>query len=284
MKKIILPFLLLSGCLGSTKLMAQYESEVMEGEFGFSVGAAHYFGDLNPRARLNRPKPAMGIFVRKQFNNYVALRISGHYAKLGYSDIYNTNTFEKRRNLSFNSNIFELALQGDFNFFRFIPADPSHRFTPYLTLGVGIFNFDPYAYYRGKKVYLRPLGTEGQGNPAYPDRKPYSTVALCFPFGMGVKYAINPRMNVGMEVSHRFTSTDYLDDVSKTYVGSDQFPPNADGTPSLAGRLQDRSYETGEIIGIAGRQRGQSKQKDQYIIAELTFSFNLTSYRCPTAN
>jgi hypothetical protein len=284
MKKILFSFLLLSGCLGTAKLMAQYESEVMEGEFGISVGAAHYFGDLNPRARLNRPKPAVGIFIRKQFSNYVALRISGHYAKVGYSDIYNSNEFEKRRNLSFNSNIFELAIQGDFNFFKFIPSDPYHRFTPYLTLGVGIFNFDPYAFYRGQKVFLRPLGTEGQGTAAYPDRKPYSTVALCMPFGMGAKYAINPRMNLGVEVAYRFTSTDYLDDVSKTYVGSDKFPPNTDATPSVAQRLQDRSYETGELIGTEGRQRGLPKQKDQYVIAELTLSFNLTSYRCPTAD
>ncbi|MBA4168276.1 MAG: hypothetical protein H0X41_12180, partial [Chitinophagaceae bacterium] len=132
--------------------------------------------------------------------------------------------------------------------------------------------------------YLRPLGTEGQGTAAYPDRKPYSTIAICVPFGMGVKYAINPRMNIGAEIVHRFTTTDYLDDVSKTYVGSDKFPNNTDGTPSIAQRLQDRSYETGEIIGIEGRQRGLPKQKDQYIMAELTFSFNLTSYRCPTAN
>jgi hypothetical protein len=284
MKKIILFLLLLSGFVGRNSVKAQYESEVMEGEFGISIGAAHYFGDLNPRARLNRPKPAIGIFVRKNLNNYVALRVSGHYAKVGYSDIYNSNEFEKRRNLSFNSNIFELVIQGDFNFFKFIPSDPDHRFTPYLTVGAGIFSYDPYAFYRGQKVLLRQLGTEGQGNPAYPDRKPYSTIALCLPLGMGAKYAINPRMNVGIEIAHRFTSTDYLDDVSKTYVGSDKFPNNTDGTPSIAQRLQDRSYETGEIIGIEGRQRGVPKQKDQYIMAELTFSFNLTSYRCPTAN
>jgi hypothetical protein len=91
-------------------------------------------------------------------------------------------------------------------------------------------------------------------------------------------------MNVGFEIAHRFTNTDYLDDVSKTYAGSNRFPPLPDGSPSLAQRMQDRSYETGELIGIEGRQRGLPKQKDQYVIAELTLSFNLTSYRCPTAD
>jgi opacity protein-like surface antigen len=262
----------------------QYESVVMEGEFGLTAGAAHYFGDLNTNAKLNRPKLAVGAFFRKQFGNYIGLRVSAHYAQLGYSDIYNThNELQRRRNLSFNSNIFELALQGDFNFFKFVPGDPYHRFTPYVTLGVGVFSYDPYAFYQGEKVMLRQLGTEGQGNPAYPDREPYNTMAVCFPFGAGVKYALNERMSVGFEISHRFTSTDYLDDVSKTYVGADRFPSLPDGTPSLAQRMQDRSNEVGELIGVEGRQRGYPNQRDQYVIAEVFFAFNLTSYRCPTA-
>jgi hypothetical protein len=285
MKKIILALLLLGGSAGLTKAVAQYESTVMEGEFGISAGAAHYFGDLNTRAAINRPKPAIGLFFRKQFGNYIGMRISGHYLQLGYSDIYNTdNEFQKRRNLSFNTNVFEIALQGDFNFFKFVPGDPYHRFTPYVTLGVGVFSYDPYAYYRGQKIALRSLGTEGQGNAAYPDRQPYGSMGICLPFGVGAKYSINPRMNVGLEITHRFTNADYVDDVSKTYVGASRFPPLPDGQPSMGQLMQDRSYETGEPIGIEGRQRGLPNQKDQYVIAELTFSFNLTSYRCPTAD
>lgn len=263
---------------------AQWESIRQEGEIGFTLGAAHYFGDLNTRAALNRPKLAFGAFFRKQFGNYIGLRVAAHFAQLGYSDIYNThNEYQRRRNLSFNSNIFELALQGDFNFFKFVPGDPEHSFTPYITFGAGIFSYDPYAYLNGQKYFLRTLATEGQGTAAYPDRKPYNTMAVSIPFGVGIKYAINDRMNVGFEVAHRFTNTDYLDDVSKTFVGADKFPPLPDGSPSIAQLLQDRSYETGDIIGIEGRQRGLPKQNDQFVFAELTFSFNLTSYRCPTA-
>ena len=285
MRKFIAVFCFLAGAAGFNQSMAQYEAVVMEGEIGISLGAAHYFGDLNTSGRINRPKPAVGVFFRKQFGNYIGLRVSGHYAQLGYSDIYNTyNEYQKRRNLSFNSNIFELGLQGDFNFFRFIPGDPYHRFTPYVTMGVGVFSYDPFAVYRGRKVALRPLATEGQGNPAFPDRKPYGSMGICLPLGVGAKYAINSRMSAAFEISYRFTNTDYLDDVSKTYIGANNFPSLPDGEPSLAQLLQDRSYETGEIIGIEGRQRGLPKQKDSYIIAEFSLSFNLTSYKCPTAN
>jgi hypothetical protein len=284
MKKAIIATLLVIGLLQVQPVTAQYESIVQEGEFGISAGVAHYFGDLNTRAKVNRPKPAVGVFFRKQFGNYIGLRVAAHYAQLGYSDVYNTsNAYQRRRNLSFNTNIFELTVQGDFNFFKFVPVDPYHRFTPYITLGAGIFSYDPYAYLGGKKVFLRPLGTEGQGTTAYSDRKPYTTMAFCVPLGVGVKYALNDRMNVAFEIVHRFTTTDYMDDVSKTYVGSDKFPALPDGSPSTAQLLQDRSYETGDIIGIEGRQRGFSGQRDQYIMAEVSISFNLTSYRCPSA-
>ncbi|MEO5999302.1 MAG: DUF6089 family protein [Chitinophagaceae bacterium] len=266
---------------------AQYQSTVQEGEFGISAGAAHYFGDLNTRARVNRPKPAVGIFFRKQFGNYIGLRVSAHYAQLGYSDVYSTNEFQQRRNLSFNSNIWELAVQGDFNFFKFVPGDPYNRFTPYITLGAGVFSYDPYAYLASQKVFLRPLGTEGQGYTQYPDRGPYSTMALCVPFGVGVKYNLTPRTNIGFEVVYRFTNTDYLDDVSSTFVDPAIFPKLPDGSASIAELLQDRSYETGEPIGFVNgtaRQRGYPKQKDQYVMAEVTLSFNLTSYRCPKAD
>lgn len=258
---------------------------VQEGEFGFGVGAAHYFGDLNTRAKLNRPKLAANIFFRKNFGNYIALRISGSYAKLGYSDIYNThNEYMRRRNLSFNSNVWELGLQGDFNFFKFMPGEQGFRFTPYVTLGASVFNYDPYAYLKGEKYFLRPLSTEGQGiDTANRSRQPYNSMSLAIPFGVGFKYSINDRINVGFEVVHRFTNTDYLDDVSKTYVDPAVFPANPDGTPSVASLLSDRSYETGTPIGLKGRQRGNSQNKDQFVTAIFYVSFNLQSYRCPSA-
>jgi hypothetical protein len=259
---------------------------VQEGEFGIGLGAAHYFGDLNTRARLNRPKPAATIFFRKTFSNYISARIGASFAQLGYSDVYNSyNEYMYRRNLSFNTNIWELTLQGDFNFFRFMPGDPMYSFTPYVTLGAGVFSYDPYAYLKGEKIYLRPLGTEGQGSSLYPNRKPYSTMAICVPIGAGVKYALNERMNIAFEILHRMTTTDYIDDVSTTYVDPLTFWDPASNLPAPpAYYLYDRSYETGERIGITGRQRGNSKQKDQFITAMIHLTFNLQSYRCPTAN
>lgn len=277
-------FTVLLATLGCYCAQAQYEY-VQQGEFGITAGAAHYFGDINTRGSINRPKPALGIFFRKQFNNYLGLRVSAHYAQLGYSDIYSKNTFQQRRNLSFNTNIWELALHGDFNFFKFMPGNPDYLFTPYVTLGVGLFSYDPYALLDGKKVFLRPLGTEGQ-NRNYLGRKPYNTMALCFPIGAGIKYNLTEKVNLSFEISHRLTATDYLDDVSTTYAGAALFDNLPNGQPGTARLLQDRSYEIDPAspLGIQGRQRGWSKQRDQYIFAEIGISFNLSSYRCPTGN
>jgi uncharacterized protein DUF6089 len=267
-----------------TSSFAQPESIVQEGEFGVGIGAGHYFGDLNTRAKLNRPKLAAGIFFRKNFGNYIALRASANYAALGYSDIYNThNDVMHTRNLSFNTNVWELALQGDFNFFRFMPGEREFNYTPYVTLGLGVFSYDPYAYLQGNKYYLRPLGTEGQGDSSYPDRKPYGSMAVSIPFGVGIKYSLNERINVGFEIVYRFTTTDYLDDVSTTYVDPAIFPPLPDGSPSPAALLSDRSYEYGTPIGTKGKQRGISTNKDQFVTGLFYVTFNLQSYRCPTA-
>src|SRR5687767_3304393 len=284
MRKFIAAVALFAATVLSVNAHAQFSVQ-QEGEFGVGLGASHYFGDLNTRARVNRAKLAGSVFFRKNFGNYIALRVGATFAQVGYSDVYNThNNYMYTRNLSFNSKVWELALQGDFNFFRFMPGEPQYNFTPYITLGAGVFSYDPYAYLAGQKVFLRPLGTEGQGTSLYPDRKPYSSMGISIPFGAGFKYSLNERTNIGFEILHRFTNTDYLDDVSKTYVDPVVFPPNPDGSPSNALLLSDRSYELGEPIGIPGRQRGNSQQKDQFVTAMFFITFNLQSYKCPTAD
>jgi hypothetical protein len=105
-------------------------------------------------------------------------------------------------------------------------------------------------------------------------------MAVCFPISAGIKYNIAHNLNLTFLITHRLTSTDYLDDVSTTFIGIDKFPP-LNGQPSIAGIMQDRSFETGTPIGVEGRQRGLSKQKDQFIMAEIGFSFSINSYKCP---
>jgi len=277
-KTIIIICLLIGLQRAGAQLMDPY---VHQGEVGVSMGVGHYFGDLNPNTAINRPKFSAGIFFRKQVTNYIGVRLSGDYAQLGYSDVYSSNPVQQTRNLSFNTNVWEISLAADFNFFEFNPGFEGYNFTPYIGLGVGVFSFDPYAYLGGEKYYLRTLGTEGQGSALYPNLQPYSPIAISIPFTIGAKYALNARTNVFAELTYRITSTDYLDDVSGTYA-PDAFPTLPDGSPSPAFLLQDRSYELGTSVGVKGRQRGNSLQKDAFATFRVGISFNLQSYRCPT--
>jgi len=286
LKRIALSCLILVLFVGAN---AQFESEYasykQEGEFGIGVGLNHYFGDLDPTVALNHPKFTAGVYFLKQFNNYVGVKVAGNYAFLAYSDQYSSNIVQKERNLSFNTDIYEFSLSGVFNFFKFIPGSQGHNFTPYMSLGVGVFSYDPYAYLNGQKYYLRALGTEGQGSSLYPDRKPYGSMAVCFPLAVGVKYSLSEKVNLFAEVGYRFTTTDYIDDVSTTYAGAAAFPALPNGQPSIAYQLQDRSGQIVTVpIGIAGRQRGNSPQTDAYVLFHVGLSFNISSYLCPTPN
>lgn len=278
LKKLVLAAIVGFSCFTASAQL--YESNIHQGEFGGSIGLAHYFGDLNTNAAINRPKFSAGIFFVKQFNNYVGVKVAADYARVGYSDIYSDNVFQKRRNLSFNSNIWEASLSGYFNFFKFIPGVEGYNYTPYVSLGVGVFSYDPYAYLGGQKYFLRPLGTEGQGRDTSAPA-PYGTMAVCFPLTVGFKYAINSDINIFAELGYRFTNTDYLDDVSTTYADPNLFPTLPGGAPSPEYLLQDRSYETGDRIGEKGRQRGNSLQKDAYVMLHFGVSINLSSYKCP---
>ncbi len=264
--------------LGATAGRAQ-STFYTANEYGLAIGATQYFGDLNENYGFKTVSPAYGAYVRRRMNSYIALKLSGFYTSVGYDDKFNSAPYKQLRNLNFKSNILEVSAQAEFNFFKFITGDRYYRFTPYLTGGVGLFYFDPYTTYRGHTYYLRPLGTEGQ-NAGYNDRK-YGKYAFCFPIGAGIKYWLFPKVNLSFEIVDRLTTTDYLDDVSATYVGTDKFPRGNVSNPAIY--LQDRSIElTGTSeLGRAGKQRGNSASSDQYLMAVFSISLNFNTYKCP---
>lgn len=250
-------------------------------EIGIGLGGANYYGDLNSHNGYEAVKASAGFFVRAFLNEYFGASLHIRYAQLGYSDIYNKDAYQHRRNLSFNSSVWDFSLQGDFNFFKFQPGSRKYYFTPYLSLGAGFFHFNPYAYYQGEKYYLQPLGTEGQGSDDYLNRKKYKRWALEIPVEVGVKYNLSPRWNLQLSVSYHFANTDYLDDVSTTYVGPGTFYTKGTKMQQMAAILQDRSGIYGLRIGQKDRQRGNSRNKDQFVMMQLSISYLLSSYRCP---
>ena len=115
---------------------------------------------------------------------------------------------------------------------------------------------------------MQNLGTEGQGTTSFPNRKKYAITQLSIPFGGGVKIGVSENFNIILEYGLRKTFTDYLDDVSMTYVGS-PFPTEFD---LLTMELSDRSLDGPQAEGIA---RGDETNNDWYSFSGITLSFRL---------
>ncbi len=235
-------------------------------------------GDLSNNSGtvyLKETKPAIGALVRYNFNHLFVARLGLNYTWLAGRDANIRNDdFLRQRNLSFRSNVLELSLIGEINIPGYQPYALSRPFSPYIFGGISLFKFNPKARYEGNWVKLQPLGTEGQGLPQYPERDAYSLVSVAIPFGIGVKYAFTDQINIGLELGARRTFTDYLDDVSGTYVS---YPELLAGKGPLAAALGNR---TGELIGgepvivPTGTQRGDSTGNDWYFILGATVTYN----------
>ncbi|MDQ3278945.1 MAG: hypothetical protein M3Q06_11505, partial [Bacteroidota bacterium] len=174
------------------------------------------------------------------------------------------------------------------------------RWSPYAFAGVGLYHFNPYVKDSGQKVFLKPLSTEGQGLQQYPTRKPYALTQVSVPFGGGVKYNISDNVRIGLEIGMRRLFTDYLDDVSKTYVDANDLLA-AKGP--VAVKYAYRGNEVpGEIpgypdVGFPAKdaQRGNPKANDWLYFTGLHLTFRLgggygktaasgkkSKYGCPT--
>ncbi len=246
-------------------------------EAGGWVGTAWYFGDLNTELDLSMPQVAMGAIARYNFNKRVSLRLSANYATISGDDARSDNLFQRARNLSFRSPIVDGSLQMEFNFLPFEHGSKDEFFTPYLLGGLTVFYFNPMAQYNGNWVELRPLGTEGQFKG-----EEYYAVSGALAYGIGFKFSIDRALSLNIELSGRRTFTDYLDDVSTVY-------PDLDDLERLRGpiaaALSDRSIlipgVNNDTIGLPGRQRGDSTDKDTYAFLGVGLTYFFGSLKCP---
>jgi len=235
-------------------------------ELGANLGVSYYEGDLTVSTiggRLDQINFGGGGFVRYNINNFVAARASVNYGSLSGED----GGDRESRNLNFSSNILEFALTGEFNILGFQPYNLERVFSPFIFAGVAVFKYNPTTIYEGQTVDLQPIGTEGQGLAAFPDRKRYNLTQFAIPLGGGLKYAFNDAWNVGLEGGIRITFTDYIDDVSLTYPGRELLLENGG---EIAADLSDRSLDGIE----AGRVRGNADVNDYYFFAGITISYN----------
>ncbi len=247
-------------------------------EVGGMLGFSNYFGDLNPNTSFEILGPSFGVFVRQNVNTRFSLKYGINYAQISGDDSKSEKPFQLERNLSFKSNLLEMGAHLEFNFFELDVRENDKRFSPYLLAGFNMFFYNPKALYRGEWYELRPLGTEGQTATEYTDREQYNLFNFSFAYGGGFKFRLNRNWQIGIEMANRRAFTDYLDDVSQTYVAPISLPGGDDG---IAAALSDRSGEVGLPIGAPGRQRGTSPKPDNYLFATFSISYIFRTDNCP---
>lgn len=242
------------------------------------AGVSNYEGDLQQKTfTLSQSHFAGGVGFSYDLSDHFAIRTGVTIGKISGNDRYGKN---QTRNLNFYSSLVE----GNLGFEYYITPVGVHSLTPYLFAGAAIYHYNPYTYDKSdKKYYLQPLSTEGQGIVA--GRNPYKLTQFAVPFGGGVKLSLSDNINVGWELGFRKLSTDYLDDVSTSYIDRNVL------LAERGAKAVELSYRGGEIKNgsqqypVIGKQRGNPSSKDWYYFTGLTLSFKLggrySQYGCP---
>jgi hypothetical protein len=230
-------------------------------------GATNYQGDLqDKRYTFSQAHLAGGFGLSYDLTDHFSLRSGILFGKVSAND---KNGRNKVRNLNFTSNLTEVNLGVEY----FITPLLDHALTPYVFASLAVYHFNPYTKdTTGKQYYLRPLSTEGQGFVS--GKNYYNLTQMAIPFGGGVKLSLSDNINVGLEVGFRKLFTDYLDDVSSTYVDQALLAANR-GAKAVELAYRGNELKTGDPYPPAGHQRGGATRKDWYYFTGLTISFRL---------
>ena len=156
-------------------------------EFGGMAGGSFYMGDVNKTTLFKNLNPGAGIVFRYNANFRIAFKANMAWATVSGSTAGLENVFPDDAQASFSRSLFELGGQFEYNFFPYSDQFAylhTKRFTPYLLLGIGI--------------------TVAPGNGS-------TFIGPNIPAGIGVKYKLKNRLNIGGEFTFRKLFGDGLD-------------------------------------------------------------------------
>jgi len=297
----------------STSLVVSVGTNQFMGDLGGGgKDAAHFFGlrDID----LTGTRPSWQVAYRykfagrkKEFLQYFSVRANLSYAFLSGKDSRTVSIGRQSRNLSFIANTYSMSGQLEYYFipekarprYAFSSLKGSRNISAYLFLGMGGLYYNPKARLDdGKFTALQPLGTEGQLMPEFEyesyyaieegslehemltTSKPYLRFAAFIALGIGMKYDINRQWAIGLELSNRYTSSDYLDDVHDRYFNYENF-----NSTDLSLGFGDRhlTYTSDAVGGDADNynsgkiMRGNPDYNDAYILTMVTIHYKLKS-------
>ncbi|MDR0796984.1 MAG: DUF6089 family protein [Tannerella sp.] len=170
-------------------IRAQNQAPVPEYKFeiGGMAASSFYMGDVNKTTLFRNINPGAGLVFRYNANFRIAFKAGLSWARVSGSTSGMENSFPDNPQVSFSRNLFELGGQFEFNFFPYSDKFAylnTKRFTPYMLIGIGM------------------TAAPGSGN---------TFISPNVPIGVGVKYKLRSRINVGGEFTFRKLFSDGLE-------------------------------------------------------------------------
>ncbi len=190
MRKGLVTLLMLCATLTAS---AQQDDEYLM-EIGGGVGMVSYQGDFNGKITSGM-QPAGAIVWRRLLNPYMGFRVTGMMGKLK-GDATRVETYypdETTRAYSFDRSLTDVSVTYEYNFWPYGTGRDyrgAKRLTPFVFGGIGA----TYVSGGEKKVFTANV-----------------------PIGLGIKYKLKERLNVGMEWSMHFSLSDELDGMADPY-------------------------------------------------------------------
>ncbi len=242
---------------------------------GGSKDASHFFSFRDIDWSLTRPVFQGGI--RYKLLRDLAVKPTITYARLKADDAESESLGRQSRNLHFRSNLWELGAQFEYFFIKekyigrytFSSVKGLNKLSAYVALGGGGLYFNPKSESvrgAGDWTKLQPLKNEGVS---------YSLFAGYMSIGVGMKFNLNEKWSIGLDVTNRYTTTDYIDDAHGTYQaignGFDDRHLIIDWDQNIVTNQLDVPYAAGEGV------RGNSAYNDSYLFTMITGYYKLKS-------
>ena len=190
MRKGLVTLLMLCATLTAS---AQQDDEYLM-EIGGGVGMVSFQGDFNGKITSGM-QPAGAIVWRRLLNPYMGFRVTGMMGKLK-GDATRVETYypdETTRAYSFDRSLTDVSVTYEYNFWPYGTGRDyrgAKRLTPFVFGGIGA----TYVSGGEKKVFTANV-----------------------PIGLGIKYKLKERLNVGLEWSMHFSLSDELDGMADPY-------------------------------------------------------------------
>ncbi len=245
---------------------------------GGNKDASHYFSIRDIDWKLTRPVVQGG--VRYRIFRDLAVKPTVTYARLMADDEQSGSLGRQSRNLHFRTNLWEFGAQFEYYIIKekhlgrytFSSYKGINKISAYVSLGGGGFYFNP------KSESIRGAGDWTELNPMQNEGVSYNTLAGYMSIGIGMKYNLTDRWAIGLDISNRYTTTDYMDDAHDSYIGIDN--GFADRHLTIIYDDNGMPIELGGSGGIypAGRtMRGDPSYNDAYLFTLITGYYKINS-------